>query len=122
MTDVSNRRREPKGIPTGGRFADEADGRSDASDLNPDPMYIPRRQPDPDPGPVNGHDRKYWASSWALALGLGAGGIGVMFGVVKLGMVLAGWIATLPHPGLVVGALAAVLIPGTLALDPRWRK
>ena len=33
MVDVGNRRREPKGIPTGGRFADENGGGSDASDL-----------------------------------------------------------------------------------------
>lgn len=33
MVDVSNRRREPKGIPTGGRFADELGGAADASDL-----------------------------------------------------------------------------------------
>lgn len=33
MVDVSGRRREPKGIPTGGRFADETGGASDASDL-----------------------------------------------------------------------------------------
>lgn len=36
MTDVSNRRREPKGIPTGGRFAGEAGGAADASDLEPE--------------------------------------------------------------------------------------
>ena len=34
MVDVSNRRREPRGIPTGGRFADELNGGNDASDLN----------------------------------------------------------------------------------------
>ena len=34
MADVSNRRREPKGIPTGGRFADEMGGAADASDLD----------------------------------------------------------------------------------------
>ena len=33
MANVSGRRREPKGIPTGGRFADEMGGGSDASDL-----------------------------------------------------------------------------------------
>lgn len=33
MADMSNRRREPKGIPTGGRFAPERSGRDDASDL-----------------------------------------------------------------------------------------
>lgn len=33
MVDVGNRRREPKGIPTGGRFADENGGGLDASDL-----------------------------------------------------------------------------------------
>lgn len=33
MADVSDRRREPKGIPAGGRFAREDGGRSDASDL-----------------------------------------------------------------------------------------
>lgn len=33
MTDVSNRRREPKGIPTGGEFAKEDSGATDAADL-----------------------------------------------------------------------------------------
>lgn len=33
MADMSNRRREPKGIPTGGRFAPGRSGRDDASDL-----------------------------------------------------------------------------------------
>ena len=33
MVDVGNRRREPKGIPTGGRFAGENGGGLDASDL-----------------------------------------------------------------------------------------
>lgn len=35
MTDVSDRRREPKGIPTGGEFAGEGSGVADASDLKP---------------------------------------------------------------------------------------
>ena len=40
MADVSGRRREPKGIPTGGQFADEMGGAADASDLdrNNDPF------------------------------------------------------------------------------------
>lgn len=33
MTDVSDRRREPKGIPTGGEFAKEDSGAADAADL-----------------------------------------------------------------------------------------
>ena len=33
MTDVSGRRREPKGIPTGGEFAKEDSGAADAADL-----------------------------------------------------------------------------------------
>lgn len=33
MTDVSDRRREPKGIPTGGEFAKENSGEADAADL-----------------------------------------------------------------------------------------
>ena len=33
MVDASDRRREPKGIPTGGRYAKENKGGSDASDL-----------------------------------------------------------------------------------------
>lgn len=33
MTDVSDRRREPKGIPTGGEFAKEGSGAANASDL-----------------------------------------------------------------------------------------
>ena len=31
MTDVSDRRREPKGIPTGGEFAKENSGAADAA-------------------------------------------------------------------------------------------
>ena len=33
MADVSDRRREPKGIPTGGEFAKEDSGAADAADL-----------------------------------------------------------------------------------------
>lgn len=33
MTDVSDRRREPKGVPTGGEFAKEDSGAADAADL-----------------------------------------------------------------------------------------
>lgn len=44
MTDVDDRRREPKGIPTGGRFAKENGGAADASDLGPEaPARIPDR-------------------------------------------------------------------------------
>ena len=38
MANTANRRREPKGIPTGGRFAGEGGGRVDASDLMPDAL------------------------------------------------------------------------------------
>ena len=43
MTDANDRRREPKGIPTGGRFAKENGGGSDASDLEraEEPVRIP---------------------------------------------------------------------------------
>jgi len=41
MVDVSDRRREPKGIPTGGRFADESNGGSDVSDLAKDYFTAP---------------------------------------------------------------------------------
>lgn len=42
MTDANDRRREPKGIPTGGRFAKGNGGGSDASDLMDEaPMAIP---------------------------------------------------------------------------------
>lgn len=42
MTDVNDRRREPKGIPTGGRFAKGNEGGSDASDLvEEEPAAIP---------------------------------------------------------------------------------
>lgn len=42
MTDANDRRREPKGIPTGGRFAKGNGGGSDASDLTDEaPMAIP---------------------------------------------------------------------------------
>ena len=49
MADTSNRRREPKGIPTGGRFAAERSGGSDASDLTEEPSApTPRRLTDDD--------------------------------------------------------------------------
>lgn len=42
MTDANDRRREPKGIPTGGRFAKGNGGGSDASDLMEEtPVAIP---------------------------------------------------------------------------------
>lgn len=42
MTDVNDRRREPKGIPTGGRFAKGNEGGSDVSDLlEEEPAAIP---------------------------------------------------------------------------------
>lgn len=42
MTDVNDRRREPKGIPTGGRFAKGDEGGSDVSDLlEEEPAAIP---------------------------------------------------------------------------------
>lgn len=38
MTDTSNRRREPKGVPTGGRFAAGSSGMADAADLSDPPQ------------------------------------------------------------------------------------
>lgn len=35
MTDVTERRREPKGLPTGGRWTTDGTGHADASDLDP---------------------------------------------------------------------------------------
>ena len=48
MADTTNRRREPKGIPTGGRFARENGGGMDASDLDAAPAFDPKHLTDED--------------------------------------------------------------------------
>lgn len=49
MADTSNRRREPKGIPTGGRFARGNGGGMDVSDLDaPEPAFDPKHLTDDD--------------------------------------------------------------------------
>lgn len=49
MTNVKDRRREPKGIPTGGRFANENGGGMDASDLDEqEPAFDPKHLTDDD--------------------------------------------------------------------------
>lgn len=49
MTNVKDRRREPKGIPTGGRFANENGGGMDASDLDAqEPAFDPKHLTDDD--------------------------------------------------------------------------
>ena len=49
MTNVKNRRREPKGVPTGGRFARENGGGMDASDLDAqEPAFDPKHLTDDD--------------------------------------------------------------------------
>ena len=51
MVDVSNRRREPKGTPDGGKFANELGGGADADDL--DEQELPRPSISDDTGLAN---------------------------------------------------------------------
>lgn len=57
MADVSDRRREPKGIPTGGEFAKEDSGAADAADLEEAAFERAEREAD-SPGPTTTEGRR----------------------------------------------------------------
>lgn len=115
MRDANGRSHRPAGMPGAGRFESEAD--DSALDVEPTPeAVLPPEEPEP---------RHGWGdhlSTAALTTAVAAVGVGVLFGIARLGTVLAGWISTLPHPGVIVGVGGAALLIGLLSLDPRLRK
>lgn len=115
MRDANGRSHRPAGMPGAGRFESEADD----SDLDVEPTpeaVLPPEEPEPEPEPR--HEWGDYLSTTAVT----AVGVGVLFGIARLGTVLAGWISTLPHPGVIVGVGGAALLIGLLSLDPRLRK
>lgn len=119
MRDANGRSHRPAGMPGAGRFESEADD----SDLDVEPTpeaVLPPEEPEPEPEPRHGWGD--YLSTAALTTAVTAVGVGVLFGIARLGTVLAGWISTLPHPGVIVGVGAATLLIGLLSLDPRLRK
>ena len=74
MADMSDRRREPKGIPTGGRFAAGKSGSADADDLGAErdvPWTMPPLPPRPRVGlddPFGDYDRQQSDKARALWL------------------------------------------------------
>lgn len=119
MRDANGRSHRPAGMPGAGRFESEADD-SDL-DVKPTPeAVLPPEEPEPEPEPRHGWGD--YLSTAALTTAVTAVGVGVLFGIARLGTVLAGWISTLPHPGVIVGVGGAALLIGLLSLDPRLRK
>lgn len=117
MRDANGRSHKPAGTPGAGRFESETDD-SDL-DMESTPKTVPpAEEPEPEPR----HDRGDYLSTAALTTAVTAVGVGVLFGIARLGTVLAGWISTLPHPGVIVGVGGAALLIGLLSLDPRLRK
>ena len=115
MRDANGRSHRPAGMPGAGRFESEADD-SDL-DVKPTPeAVLPPEEPEPR------HGWGDYLSTAALTTAVAAVGAGVLFGIARLGTVLAGWISTLPHPGVIVGVGGAALLIGLLSLDPRLRK
>lgn len=117
MRDANGRSHRPAGMPGAGRFESEADD----SDLDVEPTpeaVLPPEEPEPEPR----HGWGDYLSTAALTTAVTAVGVGVLFGITRLGTVLAGWISTLPHPGVIVGVGGAALLIGLLSLDPRLRK
>lgn len=115
MRDANGRSHRPAGMPGAGRFESEADD-SDL-DVEPTPEAVPPpEEPEPEPEPRHG-----WGD-YLSTTAVTAVGVGVLFGIARLGTVLAGWISTLPHPGVIVGVGGAALLIGLLSLDPRLRK
>lgn len=114
MRDANGRSHRPAGMPGAGRFESEADD-SDL-DVEPTPEAVPPpEEPESEPEPRHGWGD--YLSTAALTTAVTAVGVGVLFGTV-----LAGWISTLPHPGVIVGVGGAALLIGLLSLDPRLRK
>ena len=118
MRDANGRSHKPAGTPGAGRFEDEGDD----SDLDMEPMprlaVIPPDEPAPKP-------RRSWKdllSTAAMTGGLLAVGGGALAGVAYGGTVLAGWISTLPHPGVIVGAIVVGLFGVAAAIDPWLHK
>ena len=119
MRDANGRSHRPAGMPGAGRFESEADD----SDLDVEPTpeaVLPPEEPEPEPEPRHGWGD--YLSTAALTTAVTAVGVGVLFGIARLGTVLAGWISTLPHPGVIVGVGGAALLIGLLTLDPRLLK
>lgn len=119
MRDANGRSHRPAGMPGAGRFEGEADD----SDLDVEPTpeaVLPPEESEPEPEPRHGWGD--YLSTAALTTAVTAVGVGVLFGIARLGTVLAGWISTLPHPGVIVGVGGAALLIGLLSLDPRLRK
>ena len=115
MRDANGRSHRPAGMPGAGRFESEADD----SDLDVEPTreaVLPPEESEPEPEPRHG-----WGD-YLSTTAVTAVGVGVLFGIARLGTVLAGWISTLPHPGVIVGVGGAALLIGLLSLDPRLRK
>lgn len=115
MRDANGRSHRPAGMPGAGRFESEADD----SDLDVEPTpeaVLPSEESEPEPEPRHG-----WGD-YLSTTAVTAVGVGVLFGIARLGTVLAGWISTLPHPGVIVGVGGAALLIGLLSLDPRLRK
>ena len=113
MRDANGRSHRPAGMPGAGRFESEADD----SDLDVEPTpeaVLPPEESEPEP-------RHGWGD-YLSTTAVTAVGVGVLFGIARLGTVLAGWISTLPHPGVIVGVGGAALLIGLLSLDPRLRK
>lgn len=119
MRDANGRSHRPAGMPGAGRFESEADD----SDLDVEPTpeaVLPPEESEPEPEPRHGWGD--YLSTAALTTAVTAVGVGVLFGIARLGTVLAGWISTLPHPGVIVGVGGAALLIGLLSLDPRlWK-
>lgn len=119
MRDANGRSHRPAGMPGAGRFESEADD----SDLDVEPTpeaVLPPEEPEPEPEPRHGWGD--YLSTAALTTAVTAVGVGVLFGIARLGTVLAGRISTLPHPGVIVGVGGAALLIGLLSLDSRLRK
>ena len=119
MRDANGRSHRPAGMPGAGRCESEADD----SDLDVEPTpeaVLPPEESEPEPEPRHGWGD--YLSTAALTTAVTAVGVGVLFGIARLGTVLAGWISTLPHPGVIVGVGGAALLIGLLSLDPRLRK
>lgn len=115
MRDANGRSHRPAGMPGAGRFESEADD----SDLDVEPTpeaVLPPEESEPEPEPRHG-----WGD-YLSTTAVTAVGVGVLFGIARLGTVPAGWISTLPHPGVIVGVGGAALLIGLLSLDPRLRK
>lgn len=111
MRDANGRSHRPAGMPGAGRFESEADD----SDLDVEPT------PEAVLPPEESEPRHGWGD-YLSTTAVTAVGVGVLFGIARLGTVLAGWISTLPHPGVIVGVGGAALLIGLLSLDPRLRK